>query len=282
MRYTEYEDPDVFLAATARGLEDAEAINGLMLGLALRLREDPLRYGGRPLLATVGDGEDLDLMVLMTPPRNLQIVSPGGYRERATQILAAELHQRDWPVPGVMAERQVAQAFADHWGRIAGPRPRIGQQQRIYELRKVDHPDYPPGEFRPATIADLDLASEWIGSFHEEIFGSPRADESAKLARNTLESGALFFWAAAGPVSMAARTRPTPHGESISLVYTPPRHRRRGYATAVVAKLSQMLLNEGRSFCALYTDAKNPTSDRVYRSVGYVPVGEVVNIHFDD
>ena len=57
----------------------------------------------------------------------------------------------------------------------------------------------------------------------------------------------------------------------INLVYTPPEERRRGYATALVGTLSRMLLGQGRSFCALYTDLANETSNSVYRRIGYKP-----------
>jgi predicted GNAT family acetyltransferase len=81
---------------------------------------------------------------------------------------------------------------------------------------------------------------------------------------------------------MAARTRPTPRGESISYVYTPPEHRRRGYATAVVARLSQEILDEGKQFCSLYTDLSNATSNSIYRKIGYRPIADVIEMHFED
>jgi hypothetical protein len=58
-------------------------------------------------------------------------------------------------------------------------------------------------------------------------------------------------------------------------VYTPPAERRRGYAGALVAALSQRLLDEGREFCFLFTDLANPTSNHVYQEIGYEPVCEV-------
>ena len=68
---------------------------------------------------------------------------------------------------------------------------------------------------------------------------------------------------------MAARNRPTRHGISISYVYTPPQFRRQGYAYALVYQLSQHLLNTGNTFCALFADQKNPSSNRIYQRIGY-------------
>jgi len=73
-------------------------------------------------------------------------------------------------------------------------------------------------------------------------------------------------------VSMAGASGQTPSGIRINWVYTPNHLRGRGYASAIVATLSQKLLEEGRQFCFLYTDLANPTSNSIYQRIGYVPV----------
>jgi predicted GNAT family acetyltransferase len=68
----------------------------------------------------------------------------------------------------------------------------------------------------------------------------------------------------------------------INLVYTPPDRRRRGYATAAVAALTQQLLNSGSRYCCLYTDLANPTSNSVYRRIGYRPVCDIDQYSFPE
>jgi predicted GNAT family acetyltransferase len=51
-----------------------------------------------------------------------------------------------------------------------------------------------------------------------------------------------------------------------------------GYATAVVADLASLILSEGREFCALYADLANPTSNKIYREIGFMPRADVVEI----
>jgi predicted GNAT family acetyltransferase len=60
-------------------------------------------------------------------------------------------------------------------------------------------------------------------------------------------------------------------------VYTPPEHRGRGYASAAVAEVSRQILAAGDRAC-LFTDQANPTSNRIYESLGYRPVGDMVNL----
>ena len=69
-------------------------------------------------------------------------------------------------------------------------------------------------------------------------------------------------------------------GVRIGAVYTPPEHRRRGYATATVASLSRAMLDRGRRACYLFTDLANPTSNHIYAEIGYEPVCDVDEIRF--
>jgi predicted GNAT family acetyltransferase len=57
-------------------------------------------------------------------------------------------------------------------------------------------------------------------------------------------------------------------------VYTPPELRGRGYASALTAALTEQLLQR-RRFCYLYTDLANPTSNSIYRRIGYRPVTDI-------
>jgi predicted GNAT family acetyltransferase len=74
---------------------------------------------------------------------------------------------------------------------------------------------------------------------------------------------------------------PTPNGIRINAVYTPPEFRRRGYASACVAEVSQRMLDSGRKFCFLFTDLANPTSNKIYKAIGYRHVADGQHITFD-
>ena len=82
----------------------------------------------------------------------------------------------------------------------------------------------------------------------------------------------MYLWADGEPVAMAGTSGQTPNGARVGPVYTPPALRGRGYASACTAALSQLLLDEGRRFCFLYTDLSNPTSNKIYQAIGYRPV----------
>ena len=77
---------------------------------------------------------------------------------------------------------------------------------------------------------------------------------------------------------MAVAQDATPHGGGVGYMYTPPELRARGYASALVAELSQPVLDSGLSFFVLYTDLSNPTSNAIYRRIGYNPIADVGDI----
>jgi predicted GNAT family acetyltransferase len=79
---------------------------------------------------------------------------------------------------------------------------------------------------------------------------------------------------------MAVKGRSSEKGMTVGYVYTPPELRGRGYATSCVAELSRNILQNGKEFCMLYTDLANPTSNSIYRKIGYEEVYDSVEYTF--
>jgi len=280
MNYPEHKNAESFLAKARAPLERQECVHGLMLGICLRLVREPNAYGSQPYLATVESVAALRVAAVMTPPYKLQIYSEDDRETTGLVLVADALWQGKWPMPGVMAREATAEAFASIWRHKTGESSRTGMRQGIYELRQVMHPQYPSGEFKQADLENMELVRQWASGFHDDIFGKEKSERSIKAGEEAVKQGKLFLWVDGEPKSMAARTRPTPHGEAVSFVYTPPTQRGKGYATAVVARLSQRILDDGRQFCTLYTDLGNPTSNSIYQRIGYKKITDVVDIHF--
>ncbi len=138
---------------------------------------------------------------------------------------------------------------------------------------------------RAVTDADLELVTDWWLAFSEELVETISRQQAAQAISNRYGVdplvGGLRLWEADNsPVSLAGYTGPTPNSIRIGPVYTPPEQRGHGYATAVVAGLSQELLDKGFAFVTLYTDLANPTSNHIYQDIGYLPVADIDEIHF--
>jgi predicted GNAT family acetyltransferase len=192
-------------------------------------------------------------------------------------MIVDDLIYHQWQVPGIAAPKSLARLFAELWSAKTGSRYDLEMSQRIYECRAVIPPSSVPGNLRLATTDDLEIVTNWIYAFWEEAFPAQRHEpkEVIDLAQTRINHGEIYLWDHDLPVSMAAKTRPTLNGISINFVYTPPQFRDNGYATACVAKLSQTLLSSGYKFCALYTDLANPTSNSIYKKIGYNPIQDV-------
>jgi hypothetical protein len=150
--------------------------------------------------------------------------------------------------------------------------------QRIYELKSVapEMRTAAPGAMRPAIRQDAERFHQWVVAFEIDAFGEQHSEQERIHKMFSDRWRDVFFWDHAGQtVSMCIRSRPTAHGITVGLVYTPPELRKRGYATALVANLSQHLLESGYQFCTLYTDLANPTSNAIYQHIGYRPVADV-------
>ena len=74
MNATSYSEVGAFLAAAAPALEAHEAANSLMLGLCGQIARHPAGVRSQPFLLTVGEGSDLAISAVMTPPHKRSAV----------------------------------------------------------------------------------------------------------------------------------------------------------------------------------------------------------------
>lgn len=270
-------------------LERRDAENNLALGILYSLVDG--RTGGilqaEPLLGMVENNGRPVLVFVMTPPMQMVIASveAGPIPREAIQTAVASLAASGASVPGVVGEPETANAFAEHWGMKLGCSYEIVMNQRIYRLDRVNEIRRGSGRLRNAEEADAGLAANWIREFSIEAGGEPMPYETAaRKARANIAERSLYVLVLddGEPVSMAKKSRSTRLGVVVSLVYTPPALRGKGYATMCVASLSQLLLDQGFRFCSLYTDLANPTSNHIYQTIGYRPVQDSVALRFNE
>jgi predicted GNAT family acetyltransferase len=192
--------------------------------------------------------------------------------EQAAPELAAVLAGQQAKVPGVNATPQAAAGFAEAWTRLTGETSRVAMRQCLHRLSSLRMPDPPPeGAARIADHGDLALLRDWFAAFHRDAGGSGAPEPAAIEGR--LAEGALTLWETGGrPVAMAGRTSAVEGMARVSAVYTPAEQRRRGYGAAVTAAVTQGALDAGVTDVVLFTDLANPTSNGVYRRLGYRPV----------
>ncbi|MCP4419943.1 MAG: GNAT family N-acetyltransferase [Chloroflexi bacterium] len=282
MNVIRFDQPVHFVEKITAYLEVEESLNGLILGLAFRLAQKAPRRRNRPFLAVVEADGELMATAVMTPPRKLILYSHLADCRPALRALWTDLQDSHWTVPGVLGPANVADTWAAMWQMENSDFARYGMRQRVYELRQVNSLSLPAGQLRLADADDFEQVVDWIQSFHQDVHIQDNLESAELLARQKMHNGDLFLWEneAREVVTMAAKSRPTPHGISISLVFTPENLRGLGYATACVATLSQQLLQEGYQFCTLFTDLDNPVSNHIYEKIGFTAVADFNEYNF--
>jgi GNAT superfamily N-acetyltransferase len=182
-------------------------------------------------------------------------------------------------LPGINGEAATAALFAGQWSERSKSAATPFQGNRLYEfLESGQVPEF-EGKLQQAGPIDRSLMILWTRAFQQEI-GESANDTELRVDRG-LAAGQLWLWDRSGEtVSMAVSREPVHGVVRLSGVYTPPDKRRHGYAAACVHALSKQLGDAGYR-CILYTDLGNPTSNSIYRRIGYRAVAEALRYRFE-
>lgn len=246
------------LTAAAGFFEATEERNHLILAVA----ESVTRRGGdeSAFFATVEDG-GVVAVALQTPPWPLQVTTLSRVDELCDAL--------PWRPTAVTSDPETARAIAE---RLGGGTVR--KHLRSHVLTRVTAGARTGGTLRLASERDLPMLVEWFRDYFVDI-DSPQRDLFESAARRGVAEQITRVWETDRPVAMATLSGRTPRGRRVGDVFTPLALRGRGYAEALTAALSQRVLDEGATWCFLFTDVENPTSNAIYRRVGYTPNGDV-------
>jgi ribosomal protein S18 acetylase RimI-like enzyme len=136
------------------------------------------------------------------------------------------------------------------------------------------------GELRRATGDDLALVAAWTEAFRLEARLHVSAEQAATDVQRALRNGTQYLWLdlSGTPQGLIGGTLIAPSGARIGPVYTPPDRRGRGIGGAMVCALSGHLLASGARCVFLFTDASNPTSNGLYRRIGFEPISRHLHL----
>ncbi|WP_282943378.1 GNAT family N-acetyltransferase [Paenibacillus sp. RC67] len=277
-----FDSAELFLEKVGGELEKHEAVNNLLLGL-LQIAVKGEAQGAassKSQMALVEDEDGGIELVMLNNPLNAVLYSNGMKKEEAVRAVIAELVGRNAHVHGVVGPTEIARLFALEWANQNELEPVLKMDQCIYQLDQVNPIRFSRGQLKVAELRDHEQVTSWIKEFADSINEQISLEKASIKALGFIKESSIYLWDNDGAVSMAKTTRPTKHGIVLSYVYTPPQFRNQGYASSCVAALSQRMLEEGYSFCSLYTDLANPTSNHIYSQIGYRPIQASVMYRF--
>lgn len=278
MRLINYSDIESFIEDALPVLLEKEVENNLILGIALTLKNDPAIYPEKYLAAVRNNGK-IEALAVCTPPHKLLLYSRDEHAAEQYKLVAENILKSQM-IPGVLASKNCALNFAKTWQYMTGENFEPGMSEKIYKLGNVSFPPKVEGTMGFAQEKDFDLICEWVKAFHQEAIPDDPLNHIETFAKRKIEKGEIALWETDKPVSVVAKARSTINGICVNMVYTPPEHRNKGYASQLVATFSQSLLDEGWKFCTLFTDLTNPVSNSIYQRIGYRPVCDFQEYNF--
>ena len=217
-------------------------------------------------------------IVLESPPGHGAAISPVGSEEAA--CLAEAISAKGHHLTGISGLACASAVFAGRWTETAATSAVVQEAQRLYVLDRLCLSAAVPGSLRRAEVFERRLLTEWWSAFQVET-GSPHLDV-APAVEAALDGGRLFVWDHDGPRCVARATEPLGGVSRIGAVFTPPRWRRRGYASACVGALCGWLHEEQGANAVLYAQLCNSSSNAIYRRLGFRAVSEVLAYKFGE
>lgn len=285
MKLIRHNDPKEFYQLVEPLLTEHEAENNLPIGLLNAMQHGEFMETP-PYLAAVEDAGKIVLMALRTPPYNLYLSFPPSTQPEPVEMIAEDVYKTFGTLTGMLSQPENAAHFIPRWEALSGQKAVAGMRQRIYKLHEVKPVKGVAGKMRRANADERDLLVDWFEAFNQEAMGISNRQQAEMSVERILNAAPevrmLFIWEVDGAaVSMCAYTGPTPNGFRVNAVYTPPEYRRKGYASACVAEISQYILDMGRKFCFLFTDLANPTSNHIYQEIGYYEICDLNETRFE-
>jgi predicted GNAT family acetyltransferase len=220
-------------------------------------------------LARIMDGSTLAGVAIRTPPHPLLV---SGMSAAAASALASHLIEYGPEVLAFNGTAAVAQPLAEFVAAARGGTVTQGMGLGRFRLTTLIPPRPVSGAPRQASSDDVDMVVRWAYAFHDDASTQEPVNPDRTRARIGL--GQTWLWEDGGePVSMVTRSDPAGGVARVNMVYTPKALRGRGYASALTAHVTQLVLDDGL-VASLYTDLANPTSNKIYQAIGYKKVDE--------
>ena len=273
--------------STAGTLLTADPVhNTVELTILDKLRKG-MAYGtDQEILLTVHEDGRLIGAAVGTPPYPLRV---GALPEAAFPAVIDHLRQAGVRLPGVDGPADAARSFAAQWTAGTDLGTELIRNERLYVLDELTPPTGVPGKARLADEADVPVLARFRREFTIEALSpgeqADDPDDFTERTRNALLAGAAsMLWLVSEepeePVAFAVASRPSSGMSRIGPVYTAPRHRGRGYGSAVTAAVSRWASEHGAERVVLFTDLANPTSNSIYQKIGYRPLVDHLGMTF--
>jgi uncharacterized protein len=268
-----FKDVTQFYAYSKPFLQHDEARHCFLISLIHSLMQ--LSASPPALHLSVVEMDGKIVAIALKPPQRHLFLSRVLAEEPAIALrtLADHFQTHQMVLPGVSGLKAETEAFVQIWQQQTGQGYRLTMPLRLHQLHQVQPIPLVSGSLRLANSSDRHFLIQWHEAFELEALGTNQGHHDRAVDGRLRQNG-LYLWCDPTPVSLVGYKIVTATKAWISPVYTPPDFRKRGYASACVAGVSQALLDQGCHCCLLFTDLNNPTSNHIYQTIGYEAIDD--------
>lgn len=273
------EDIDDFLTRAGDFLRSRPALHTMHLTRSERLRAErhASREGRGRLYGWLEQAGEVHAALYLQ--RGLSVTA---LTAEQADLLAAHLGSLSRPLQSISADLPTASWFADAWRRRTGATSSLRVELHLLRLGTLTPPEpTPAGRARLLGERDHVDVVQWCRDFAADVGETVTIDATSWAGTRFAEKSYTFWETPDGtPVSMAG-VNPLVAGQiRIDPVYTPVHRRGHGYAGAVTAEVTRAALTAGATDVVLFTNAANPTSNALYRRLGFVPIADFATYNF--
>lgn len=252
-----------------------ETLHCKIFGALGHLKTNPSLIEGATL-AEIHNGTRCVGVALRAKPSATLFLGP--MEPSAVRVLSAGLHECRTTLTRLQGPQPAVDQFAEEWSALTSTSKDIELDQTCYECVRICPPRPTDGCIIKATFNHLEPAAHLLEQFVREIEGTSK-DMSAEVRERTkrfIDNEQFYLWMSTSGeyVASTVQVRESPNAASLSLVFTPASHRGNGYASNLVAQVTERLLGEGKTHVNLFTDRKNRQSNTIYQRIGYHQVSD--------
>ncbi len=269
MKFVEYDDAEHFLHLLENGFPRPWE-NDLMIGLVTQVCKDETRYNTKSRLFALKDDKTTKLVSFLTLPWPMILYADSIPDNETLSFFIDSLGEKELSLTGVNAKKDLSFLFADSWAKKTNTISEKKMEMNLFVLHELIKVPSCPGHSVCADEQYKELIIGWMRQFHKEVpIGNDSETYFQEHADGIIRSHNAFIWIDEEPVCMLFRERPTQHGFSIGYVYTPNQYRKQGYASNLVYQVCKQSFDQGYSYSTLFADVDNPTSNSIYKKIGF-------------
>jgi hypothetical protein len=234
-----------FLNSNEELLLKKESFHNLILGIAYNIRDKKIEVT-EPLFFTI---KNKDVVIACALRSNFE--KPLALTEMsnsAIELLVKTLLYHEVELNGVIGEESTANYFKNQWTEIKKINFEIHMHLGVYECLKIKWPNIILGKLILATEEHRNLVRRYVIGFNQDCFPQNPINkkEIEALINRHLSNKAIYFLEDKNSmiVSMVGNVRSTLNSGTVSLVYSPPEFRGKGFASSAVALLSDKIIKD--------------------------------------